>query len=334
MEGTMEVSMRAGVVNCAAYCNGKRVKELEIENVSEVLVEQDQFAWIGLHEPSEEILKGIQKEFCLHDLAIEDAHSAHERPKIEMYGDSIFLVMRTAQMNRQEQRIDFGETHIFLGARYIVSVRHGSSISYKDVRSRCELTPHLLRKGPGFALYALMDSIVDQYFPIIDELERQLEIIEEKIFEGVARRDTTTEIYKLKREMLEIKRAVLPLIDICNRLVRFDFEIIADDTRPYFRDVYDHVIRINEMVDTLRELLTSALEANFSLTSISQNEVTRKFAAWAAIIAVPTMIAGIYGMNFTSMPELHWAFGYPTVMIITIGFCLYLYRHFKRSDWL
>lgn len=326
--------MTTGIINCVSYCGGQRDKDVEIEEISGILKQPDRFVWIGLHEPTEEVLKEVQKEFCLHDLAIEDAHSAHQRPKIEMYGDSIFLVLRTARMNREEHRIEFGETHIFVGARYIVSVRHGSSITYKDVRVRCETNPQLLKKGPSFALYALMDSIVDQYFPIIDELEHELDQIEEKIFGGTIQRETTEEIYHLKREMLEVKRAVLPLIDICNRLVRFDTPLIPEDTRLYFRDVYDHVIRINEMVDTLRELLTSALEANFSLTSISQNEVARKFAGWAAIIAVPTMIAGIYGMNFRFMPELDWQFGYPLVLGITLGSCFLVYRHFKRSGWL
>lgn len=326
--------MTTGIINCVAYCDGQRDKDVEIEEISEILKQPDRFVWIGLHEPTEEVLKDVQKEFCLHDLAIEDAHSAHQRPKIEMYGDSIFLVLRTARMNREERCIEFGETHIFVGARYIVSVRHGSSISYKDVRTRCETNPQLLKKGPSFSLYALMDSVVDQYFPIIDELEHELDAIEEKIFGGTIQRETTAQIYHLKREMLEVKRAILPLIDICNRLVRFDSPLIPEDTRLYFRDVYDHVIRINEMVDTLRELLTSALEANFSLTSIAQNEVARKFAGWAAIIAVPTMIAGIYGMNFRFMPEINWQFGYPLVLGITLGSCFLVYRHFKRSGWL
>ena len=323
-----------GVVNCAAYTNGRRVGDVEINDISEVLKQPDRFIWIGLHEPSEELLRQVQEEFGLHDLAIEDAHCAHQRPKFETYGDSLFVVLRTAQMNAEKQHIDFGETHFFVGNQYIVSVRHGSSLSYKDVRARCESTPHLLSKGPGFALYALMDSIVDQYYPVVDSLEQDLESLEEKIFGESFSRETTAEIYHLKRELLEVKRAVSPLIDICNRLMRFDLELIPQDTRPYFRDVYDHAIRINEMVDNLRELLTTALEANFSLISISQNEVSKKFAGWAAIFGVPTMIAGIYGMNFKFMPELNSSYGYPVVLTITIASCFLLYLHFKRSGWL
>jgi magnesium transporter len=324
----------SAVVNCIAYADGLRGKNLEIGTISEALKQPDRFIWIGLHEPSEELLWHVQKEFGLHDLAIEDAHRAHQRPKIEMYGDSLFIVLRTAQLNNQRRRTEFGETHFFIGSRYIVSVRHGSSLSYTNVRARCEATPQLLRKGPAFALYALMDSIVDQYFPIVDALEQELQALEEKIFSETFSRETTAQIYDLKRQLLEVKRAVSPLIDICNRLMRFDLEFIPVDTQPYFRDVYDHAIRINEMVDILRELLTTALEANFSLVSISQNEVTKKFAGWAAIIALPTMIAGIYGMNFQWMPELSWHYSYPLILILTIVLCIFLYMRFKRSGWL
>jgi magnesium transporter len=324
----------SAVVNCAAYAGGLRVADVQIRDISKVLKEPDQFIWIGLHEPSEELLRQVQQEFGLHDLAIEDAHRAHQRPKFEQYGDSLFIVLRTAQLNREHRRIDFGETHLFVGSRYVVSVGHGLSLSYAEVRSRCEATPQLLSKGPGFVLYALMDFIVDQYFPIVDGLEDELEALEEKVFGESLSRETTGRIYRLKRDLLEVKRAVSPLVDICNRLMRFDLELIPEDTRLYFRDVYDHVIRINEMVDMLRELLTSALEANLSLTSVAQNEAMKRLAGWAAIVAVPTMIAGIYGMNFDVMPELRWRFAYPGVMAVTLAICGFLYFHFKRSGWL
>jgi len=323
-----------GVINCAADSEGHRMANVEINEVSEVLKQPDRFVWIGLYEPSSEVLSQVQKEFCLHDLAIEDAHSAHQRPKIEMYGNSMFIVLRTAQINKQEHRVDFGETHFFLGKKYIVSVRHGSSYSYTDVRTRCETTPQLLRKGPAFALYAVMDSIVDQYFPVIHGMEQELEEIEDKIFDAKPDRKTTEDIYHLKRELLEMKRAVSPLIDINNRLMRFDFDLIPEDTRPYFRDVYDHSVRLNETVDNTRELLTTALEANFSLISISQSDVSKKFAGWAAIIAVPTMVAGIYGMNFKFMPELDWPWAYPIVLAITFGLSIGLFILFRRSKWL
>jgi magnesium transporter len=298
-----------------------------------VLKESNQFVWIGLHEPSEEILNKVQKEFGLHELAVEDARNAHQRPKVELYGDSVFIALRTAQMNK-EHHTEFGETHFFVGPNFIVTIRHGASLSYATVRSRCESTPQLLTKGQGFVLYAVMDFIVDQYFPVIQELEQELEIVEDKVFKEKPSRETTEHIYQLKRELLEVKRATSPLVDICNRLMRFEIKCISEETRPYFRDVYDHAIRINEVVDNTRELLNTALEANFSLISISQSDVSKKFAGWAAIIAIPTMVAGFYGMNFKFMPELNWHYGYPFVVGCTILACVLLYYFFRRSGWL
>jgi magnesium transporter len=253
-----------------------------VSNVHEVLRDPNQFVWIGLHEPSEEILSSVQKEFGLHDLAVEDAHIAHQRPKVEIYGDSLFVVLRTAQTT-PDRHIEFGETHFFVGPNFIVVVRHGSNVPYTEVRSRCESMPDLLSKGQGFVLYAVMDFIVDRYFPVVSELELALEAIEDKIFKEKPSRETTEQIYLLKRELLEVKRTVSPLVDICNRLMRFDIKSISAETQPYFRDIYDHVVRINEMVDNTRELLNTALEANFSLISISQSDVSKKFAGWAAI---------------------------------------------------
>jgi magnesium transporter len=322
------------VVNCASYLNGRRVANVEIDNLAEVLQHPEQFVWVGLHEPGEETLQQFQKAFCLHDLAIEDAHRAHQRPKIETFGDTLFIVLRTAQLNEVHHRIDFGETHFFVGSNFLITIRHGSSISYADVRARCESTPHLLRKGQGFALYAVMDSIVDQYFPVVEGLEEELQGIEEMVFKEKPTRETTENIYQLKRQLLDLKRAVSPLIDICNRLMRFDVKLISVETQPYFRDIYDHALRINEMVDHARELLNTALEANFSLISISQSEVSKKFAGWAAIIAVPTMVAGFYGMNFKFMPELSWHWGYPVVVFFTIALCIIIYFMFRKSGWL
>ena len=323
-----------GVVSCAAYADGRRVAEVAIPDISEVLAQPDRFVWIGLHEPDEALLREVQQEFGLHDLAVEDAHRAHQRPKLERYGDSLFVALRTAQMDPATRRADFGETHIFVGPRYVVSVRHGASLSYAEVRGRCEATPQQLRKGPGYVLYALMDFIVDQYFPIVEALEEDLDALEEEIFGRTLDRETTARIYRLKRDLLEVKRAVSPLVDVCNRLTRFEDDLIPEDTRLYFRDIYDHAIRINEMVDTARELLTTAFEANLSLISVGQNESMKKLAAWAAILAVPTMIAGVYGMNFQYMPELGWRLGYPVAMGVMLGVCGILYLHFKRVDWL
>lgn len=321
------------IVNCAAYQDGRRIANVEVDELHEVLQHPEQFIWVGLHEPSEETLATFQEQFELHELAVEDAHNAHQRPKIESYGDTIFIVLRTAQFNEKHE-IVFGETHFFVGSHFLVTIRHGSSISYADVRKRCESTPQLLRKGQGFALYAVMDSIVDQYLPVVESLEEELLTIEESVFKQKPTRKTTENIYHLKRQLMEVKRMVSPMIDVCNKLTRFDTKFISEETQPYFRDVYDHTVRLNEMVDHARELLNSAMEANFSLISISQSEVSKKFAGWAAIIAVPTMVAGYYGMNFKFMPELSWHYGYPIVVIFTISLCFIIYILFRRSGWL
>ncbi len=231
-------------------------------------------------------------------------------------------------------RVEFGETHLFVGPRFAVSVRHGASRSYAEVRARCEAAPHLLARGPGFVLYAIMDFVVDQYFPIVDALEEGLADLEGEIFGDAFNRGTTERIYRLKRDLLTLKRAVSPLVDVCNRLMRFDLPLIPEDTLPYVRDVYDHAVRVNEAVDTLRELLGSALEANLSRASIEQNESMKKLAGWAAIIAVPTMIAGIYGMNFRFMPELESPLGYPLALAAMAVVCGYLYARFRRAGWL
>ena len=320
------------IVNCSAYANGRKVGDVEIDDISEILKFPGQFVWIGVHEPDAALLRKLQEEFALHDLAVEDALAAHQRPKLEEYGDSLFVVLRTAHMEGGE--VAFGETHVFLGPRYVVSIRHGASLPYTEVRARCERAPQLLAKGPGFVLYALMDFIVDHYFPIADAIEEAMESLEETIFAGAVGRETLEQIYRLKRDLVAVKRAVAPLMEVCNRLERFDLELIHSDTKLYFRDVYDHVIRINETVDTMRELLTSALEAHLTLVSIGQNDVTKKLAAWAAILAVPTMIAGVYGMNFQFMPELRWHYGYALVMGAMLGICGILYAQFKRVGWL
>jgi len=333
-DGSVGGAAPGGVINCAAYAGGRRVADLALDQLRDAVAGEDVFVWLGLYEPDTATLQQVQRQFGLHELAIEDAFHAHQRPKLELYDDTLFAVLRTAQLVGEPRHIEFGETHVFVGRRFVVSVRHGSLRSHVDLRARCESTPHLLAKGPGFVLYALMDFVVDQYFPIVEALEEQLEELEEEIFGDRFSRETTGGIYQLKRDLLAIKRAVSPLIDVCNRLVRFDSVLIPEDTRPYFRDVYDHVVRINDMVDNTRELLTTALEANLSMISVSQNEDTKRLAAWAAIIAVPTMVAGIYGMNFKTMPELDWAYGYPLAIALMAAVDLYLYVMFRKARWL
>ena len=324
----------APVIDCAAYCGGARVADLGIEQIRGALTRDDQFVWLGLYEPEEDVLRTVQQQFGLHDLAIEDAYNAHQRPKLELYEDSVFLVLRTAHMPASSRHLEFGETHVFLGRNYLVTVRHGSLRSHIGVRQRCESTPHLLAKGPGYVLYALMDFVVDQYLPVVQQIEEEVEELEEVIFGMTDTGDATSRIYQLKRDLLSLRRAVTPLVEVCNRLMRFDLPHIPEDTRVYFRDVYDHIVRLNETIDAQRELLTTALEAHLSLMSHAQNEHMKRITAWAAMIAVPTMIAGIYGMNFQNMPELDWTYGYHISIVVMVAACVGLYVGFKRSGWL
>jgi magnesium transporter len=320
------------VVACAGYEDGRRIADLDIDHLDAFETRKGRFVWIGLHEPSRELLVKLQQRFGLHELAIEDAHRAHQRPKLEIYGDALFIVLQTAQ--RADRKIQFGETHIFAGKGYVITVRHGPSSSYKEVRARCEGVPRMLKKGEDFVLYALMDFIVDNYIPVVDAMEAEVDELEEQVFKRAFKRRTVARIYELKRDLLALRRGVAPVVDIANRLMRFDLPVIDKDTHPYFRDVLDHVIRVNDGVDYLRELLTSALEVNLLLASLDQSEVTKKLASWAAILAVPTAIAGIYGMNFDYMPELRSPYGYPAAVVAILLICGLLYWRFKRVHWL
>jgi len=324
----------APVIDCAAYRGGVRVTNVGIDQIRGALERDDQFVWLGLYEPEEDILRAVQREFGLHDLAVEDAYNAHQRPKLELYEDCVFVVLRTAHLATTPRLLEFGETHIFLGRNYVVTVRHGSLLSHIGVRQRCESTPQLLAKGPGYVLYALMDFVVDQYLPIVQQIEEEVEDLEDVIFGESANGDATQRVYQLKRDLLALRRTISPLVEVCNRLMRFDLPHVPDDTRLYFRDVYDHIMRLNETIDAQRELLTTALEAHLSITSHTQNEHMKRITAWAAMIAVPTMIAGIYGMNFRNMPELSWSYGYHASIAVMVTACAGLYVGFKRSGWL
>jgi magnesium transporter len=322
------------VIDCAAYCAGVRVADVGIEQIRGALERTDHFVWLGLYEPGKEILGAVQQQFGLHDLAIEDAYNAHQRPKLELYEDSVFVVLRTAHLATSPRHLEFGETHVFLGRNYLVTVRHGSLRSHSGVRHRCESTPQLLAKGPGYVLYALMDFVVDQYLPIVQQMEQETEDLEDVIFGDTTSRDATARVYQLKRDLLALRRGISPLVEVCNRLMRFELPHIPEDTRVYFRDVYDHIVRLNETIDVQRELLTTALEAHLSIMSHTQNEHMKRITAWAAMNAVPTMIAGIYGMNFRNMPELNWSYGYQASIALMVVTCVALYTGFKRSGWL
>jgi len=320
------------VVACAAYEGGRRVADLDIDRLDDFKAAPGRFLWIGLHEPDKALLRRMQRRFGLHELAIEDAHNAHQRPKLEVYGEAIFMVLHTAQL--VNGRIEFGETHIFAGPGYVLSVRHGASSSYGEVRQRCEGAPHMLKEGEDFVIYAIMDFIVDNYIPVVEAIEAEVEAMETTLFEKPFDRRTVERIYALKRDLLALRRIVSPLVEMSNRMMRFDVPLIDKAAYPYFRDVHDHAIRVSETIDAQRELLTSALEANLLLAAVSQSEVMKKLAGWAAILAVPTAIAGIYGMNFEYMPELELRYGYFVVLGVTFAICGYLYYRFRRAGWL
>lgn len=320
------------VVNCAVYRDGRR-RDIALDEISDVLaVDDGSFVWVGLHEPEDRILDKLQEEFCLHDLAIEDAQHAHQRPKIEAYGDSLFAVMHTVQL--VDDRIRYGETYAFLGRRYLVTVRHGASQSYAPVRARCEREPELLALGPAYGLYAVLDFVVDNYQPIVEAFRDELNTLEQDIFTEDFRRDTVVKLYELKRELTLMRMAVSPLQDVVGFLSRSHGGVIPDEVSPYFRDVLDHVRRGDDAVDTIREMLTAAMSVNLSLVTVAQGEVVKRLAGWAALLAAPTLIASWYGMNFEHMPEFPGRYSYPVLIAIVGVVCSGLYLWLKKIRWL
>ncbi|HVF35463.1 MAG TPA: magnesium and cobalt transport protein CorA [Candidatus Saccharimonadia bacterium] len=321
------------VVNCVAYdARGHRLPEITLDQISDVLEQPDTFVWVGLHEPDEPLLEKLQEEFGLHDLAVEDAHHAHQRPKIEVYGDSLFIVVHTAQ--EVNCKLEFGETHVFLGPRYLLTIRHGPSLSYAPVRSRGEREPELLALGPSYGLYAVIDFIVDNFQPMVQAFQSELSALEAAIFENEFKRDTVERLYDLKKELVTLRLAIAPMQDILNQLMRFHPTLIRDEVRPYFRDVYDHALRIKEASDTMSEMVTAAMSVNLAMVSVGQGEVVKRLAGWAALLAAPTLIASWYGMNFVHMPELAGKYSYVVLIGITVAVCAILFRVLKRAKWL
>lgn len=322
-----------GVINCVAYGKDGARRALAVDDIDVALAEPETgFVWLGLYEPDEPLLQKVQAEFDLHPLAVEDAHHAHQRPKIEAYDDSLFVALHTAQLI--EGTIRFGETHVFVGPNYLVSVRHGASLSYAPARARCEQHPGMLKAGPSYGLYAVLDYIVDNFQPIMREFQQELEDLEHLIFNEALDRRTLIRLYRLKGELTKIRLAVAPLQDILNQLVRLHPTIVHDDMRLYFRDVFDHGMRLNDSIDTLREMVTAAMSVNLSLVTVGQGEVVKRLAGWAALVAVPTLIASWYGMNFEHMPELPGRFGYLAVSGVTVVLVVILHRVLKRAKWL
>lgn len=329
MNLTPDTSM---IMKCVAYKHGISLGDVTIEDISEVVKQPETFIWLGLLEPDTELLLKIQEEFGLHELSIEDACTAHQRPKIEEYGDSLFMVLHTASLTQDS--VDFGETHIFVGTHFVVTVRHGSLLDHHKIRTKCEATPHQLAKGPGFVLYAIMDFIVDNYVPVIEGLQERFESLELAIFENRPSRKTMEDLYELKRELLLLKGAIMPVIDICNELMRFHSGIIPKDVRVYFRDVADHIKRIDQAIDSTREMLISAMQVHLTFETVRQNEVVKRLAGWGAILAIPTMVFSWYGMNFKHMPELDWKYSYPMVVGGVIVGSVLLFLRLRRARWL
>ncbi|TLY49598.1 MAG: magnesium/cobalt transporter CorA [Gammaproteobacteria bacterium] len=321
------------LVNCVAYGkDGRKARDVTLDDISEVLKNPDQFIWVGLHEPDEPLLAKLQEEFGLHDLAIEDAHCAHQRPKIEIYDDTLFMVLHTAQVLKG--KIAFGETHIFLGARFLLTVRHGASLSYSAARKSCEQTSELMALGPSYALYAVLDFIVDNFLPIVNTFKQELHELEKDIFEDTFKREVIERLYLLKRELVTLRLAVSPMQDILNQLSRFPGRMINEEVKPYLRDVYDHAARISDATNTMGELLSSAMNVNLALVSVAQNEVVKRLAGWAGLLAAPTLIASWYGMNFKNMPELGHENGYFVLIGVTVAVCVGLYLLLRRAKWL
>jgi magnesium transporter len=331
LRGLSEESRR-GVIACAHYQNGVR-RDIPIEESGAEALRETGIVWIGLHEPDAALVRVIQEQFGLHELLIEDVNQAHQRPKLDTYDEAVFVSVRTAQLI--DGKIAFGETHLIVGKGYVVSIRHGASASYAEVRRRCERTPELLRIGENFVLYAILDFIADNYFPVLDEIEEELEQIEEEIFAATPANEKIERIYRLRVELQRMRRVVAPMLEISTRLGRHEFATPTSAViLPYLGDLHDHLQLVNDATADLRERLASAFEASLLLASARQNDIVKKLAGWAAILAVPTAIAGIYGMNFKFMPELDWSFGYPAVMALIAAICLFLYYRFKRSAWL
>jgi magnesium transporter len=320
------------LINCAAYENGKKLADCPVEDISEFLARPDCFVWVALKDATPDELAIMQHEFGLHDLAVEDARHGHQRPKIEEYGETLFAVLHTVALTPDE--VTLGELNIFVGPNFVLSVRNGMQEGFLGVRARAEREPHLLRHGSAFVFYALMDAVVDRYFPIIDALEIELEAIESTIFEPGLGRANIERLYALKQKVGTVKHAVSPLLEGVARLVSGRVPQVCATNREYFRDVFDHLTRCNASLDALRETIGTAIQVNLSIVTIEESEITKRLAAWAGIFAVATAFAGIWGMNFEAMPELKFRWGYPMALAIIATACGLVWWRFKRARWL
>ena len=320
------------LVNSVAYRDGKKIADIKREEIHSYLQRNDCIVWVAVRDPEAHELEQLEAEFDLHPLAIEDARHGHQRPKFEEYGDELFFVLHMIEPDGDELRV--GEVDIFVARNYVLSVRSNSERGFADVRTRCEREPELMQHGTGYILYALMDAVVDRYFPILDGIETQLENIEDRIFAGTSPRANIEALYGIKRDLMTLKHATAPLLEAVGKLYGGRVPQICAGLGDYFRDVSDHLVRINQNIDAAREMVTTAISVNLSMITLQESEVTKRLAGYAALVAVPTMIAGIYGMNFEFMPELKWVWGYPLSLGSMIAIDGYLFYRFRKAKWL
>ncbi|HTQ77301.1 MAG TPA: magnesium/cobalt transporter CorA [Burkholderiales bacterium] len=320
------------LVNCVVYQDGKKVADIAKSEVHDYLARPDSFVWVALRDASDAEMEEMRGQFDLHELSVEDARHGHQRPKIEEYSDELFVVMHMVEAAGDELHV--GEVNIFTGKNYVLSVRNHTEQGFLGVRARCEREPELLKHGSGYVLYALMDTVVDRYFPVLDAIEDELEAIEDRIFANTSARANIEALYYVKRKLATLKHAAGPLLEATGKLHGGRVPQVCAGLGDYFRDVYDHLVRLNQSIDSLRDTVTTAIQVNLAMITINETEVTKRLAAWAALLAVPTFIASVYGMNFANMPELKWDFGYPLVLALMAGFDLYLWFRFRKSGWL
>ena len=320
------------LINCVAYRDGNKVADISPEDISDWLVKPGCFVWVALRDATDAELAQMQEEFGLHELAVEDARHGHQRPKLEEYGQTLFVVLQLLEADKGELQI--GELAIFVGLNFVVSVRNSSMQGFLGVRERCEREPELLRHGAGFVFYALMDAVVDRYFPLLDAIETDLENIEAQIFETGAARLNIERLYALKRRATVLRHAVAPLLEVTSKLHGGRVPAVCASTQDYFRDVHDHLVRINGTIDAVRDTIGTAIQVNLSMVTIEESETTKRLAAWAAIFGVSTALAGIWGMNFEVMPELKWKYGYPLALGAIASAASLLYWRFRRAGWL
>ncbi len=320
------------IVNCVAYQEGRKLADIEKRQISDYLARPDCFVWVALKDATDAELEEVREEFDLHELAVEDARHGHQRPKIEEYGDSLFVVLNTLEVAGDDFRI--GEIDIFVGRNYVLSVRQRTEQTLLGVRARAEREPELLRAGAGYVLYALMDAVVDRYFPVLEAVELELEHIEDQLFSGTSPRGNIETLYYVKQKLTTLKHVTGPLLEYTGKLYGGRVPQAVVGLGEYFRDIHDHVIRLNQSIDTARDTVATAIQVNLAMITIGESEVTKRLAAYGALVAVPTMIAGIYGMNFRHMPELDWTLGYPVTIALMAALDGWLWTRFKKSGWL